>query len=60
MYVLILIELFPSDCYDVKMSGANTSGVYTIDPGGNGRLINVSCEITSEESWLVRIYKSNP
>ena len=50
----ILIETIPSECYDVTSSGANTSGRYTIEPGGNGSPINVSREITSEDSWLVR------
>ena len=54
LYGCILIETIPSDCYDVTSSGANKSGRYTIEPGGNGSPINVSCEITSEDSWLVR------
>ncbi|XP_041372980.1 fibrinogen C domain-containing protein 1-A-like [Gigantopelta aegis] len=42
-----------SDCYDVIMNGSDSSGVYAIVPRDNGSPINVPCEMSSEESWLV-------
>ena len=38
------------------MKGAAIGGVYTVAPDDNGSPINVSCEIMSEQSWLVRIF----
>ncbi|XP_041372460.1 fibrinogen C domain-containing protein 1-like [Gigantopelta aegis] len=41
------------DCYDVMMKGGKTNRVYTIQPRDAGGPINVWCEISDNQGWLV-------
>ncbi|XP_041372459.1 techylectin-5A-like [Gigantopelta aegis] len=47
------VNHLPSDCFDVMMNGEDTSGVKRIYPLDTGETINVWCEISTEEGWLV-------
>ena len=41
------IKATPKDCIEVKLSGKNTSGMYEIDPDGNGKF-GVYCDMDTD------------
>ncbi|XP_041372879.1 fibrinogen C domain-containing protein 1-like [Gigantopelta aegis] len=47
------LNSFPSDCYDVMKNGYATSSVYTVQPTDNGSAIDVYCELSLDDGWLV-------
>ncbi|XP_041372882.1 fibrinogen C domain-containing protein 1-like [Gigantopelta aegis] len=58
--IFVEVSGVPTDCYDVMLSVAGTSGVYTIVSRDGGAPINVSCEMSSSKgSWLVIQRRTN-
>ena len=41
------LQSMPRDCNEVKLHGTTTSGIYEVDPDGNGKF-NVYCDMETD------------